>query len=389
MADEPARHRDFAEIGHSGGIVSFNIRRDSDGNPSLQLGFSDKSLGPMTLVGLYAHPDGFACGMIQLGGIGVPWNAPPLPNCLPVLLASDSEGKFGHDCPRCTRHFRSNGIPSHHALICPYCGLRSSGHRFLSSAQRAYVDHYIRTLTEAIDRVAPSSETVVEIDMNEIADSVDGVRSEFYYASVRQQTIFICSSCESFNDVQGRYAYCASCGSRNNADVFRTAMKALRDKLNAGHITPEDSVRTAVSEFDACCRNFVETLASLVPMTPRRRNMVKDLLFHNIERAPEAVKEVFDIDMLQEMDRERPFLKMMFERRHVYEHDGGVATDLYVEKSDDRTVVKGVLIRESTSNAHKLISLLDRMVVRVQDSFPYFYKLEDVPIEYATKRRAR
>jgi len=58
----------------------------------------------MSLVGIYAHPDGFACGNIVMGGIGDPWNAPPFPNCIAVMMASDSQGRFGHECPECKKN---------------------------------------------------------------------------------------------------------------------------------------------------------------------------------------------------------------------------------------------------------------------------------------------
>jgi hypothetical protein len=54
---------------------------------------------PATLVGVYALPQGIAVGTIKLCGIGQPWNPPSVPGCIPVFIASDSQGKFGHQCP--------------------------------------------------------------------------------------------------------------------------------------------------------------------------------------------------------------------------------------------------------------------------------------------------
>ena len=44
---------------------------------------------------------GVPVGIIKLGGIEQPWNPPPAPGSLPVFIASDSEGWFGHNCLRC------------------------------------------------------------------------------------------------------------------------------------------------------------------------------------------------------------------------------------------------------------------------------------------------
>lgn len=120
--------KDFSEIGHTGGKATFTIVCDEDGRISYQVGYSSSSPRPMTLVGIYAHPDGFACGNIVMGGIGDPWNSPPFPNCIAVMMASDSQGKFGHECPECKKHFRSENIPAKFPSTCPYCGVRADSY---------------------------------------------------------------------------------------------------------------------------------------------------------------------------------------------------------------------------------------------------------------------
>lgn len=71
--------KDFSEIGHTGGKVTFTIVCDEQGHVQYQIGYSLSSPRPASLVGIYAHPDGFACGNIVMGGIGDPWNAPLSP----------------------------------------------------------------------------------------------------------------------------------------------------------------------------------------------------------------------------------------------------------------------------------------------------------------------
>ncbi|MDH5561567.1 MAG: hypothetical protein OEY59_12020, partial [Deltaproteobacteria bacterium] len=73
------KRNDFSEVGHTGGKVTFNVNCDENGHVQYQIGYSHSSPNPMSLVGIYAHPDGFACGNIKMGGIGQPWNAPPFP----------------------------------------------------------------------------------------------------------------------------------------------------------------------------------------------------------------------------------------------------------------------------------------------------------------------
>ena len=81
--------KDFSEIGHTGGKVTFTIVCDEEGHVKYQIGYSHSSPRPASLVGIYAHQDGFACGNIEMGGIGDPFNPPPLPNCIAVMMASE------------------------------------------------------------------------------------------------------------------------------------------------------------------------------------------------------------------------------------------------------------------------------------------------------------
>jgi DNA-directed RNA polymerase subunit RPC12/RpoP len=305
-------------------------------------------------------------------------------------MASDSEGRFGHQCPECTKHFRTANIPSLFPLTCPYCGLRAESFRFLTPPQLSYVRHYLATLQNALGALEPANTAEVDIDMDAISDTVtDAPWPDFYYTSIAQQTQFDCSKCGGFNDVRGRYVYCASCGWRNNAALLKETMSELRDRLNTGAISPEDAVKQAVSAFDACGRNFVDQLETRVAMKASRRAQVKNLLFHNLDRIDEVLKTVFDINITAGLRKDRALVRKMFLRRHVYEHDGGVTTGRYIEQSGDTEVEEGMLIRESVENVHILIGALIRMTDTLDADFHEIFPPEPFCIELKRNRKER
>lgn len=381
---------DFSEVGHTGGKVTFKVQADADGRLSYSIGYSSSSPRPATLVGVYALADGIVCGNIKMGGIGQPWNPPPSPECIAVLMASDSEGRFGHQCPECTKHFRTASIPSFFPLTCPYCGLRAESFHFLTPPQLAYVRHYLATLRTALDALEAGNTAEVEIDMDAIADALsDAPQPDFYYPSIAQQTQFDCSKCNNFNDVRGRYVYCASCGWRNNAALLKETMSELRNLLNSESVSPEDAVKQVVSAFDACGRNFVDQLVTRSPMKASRRAQVRGLLFHNLDRVEEVLKTAFDIDLTAGLGKNRAFVRKMFFRRHVYEHDGGVATARYVRESGDTAVEEGVLLRETVENVHDLIGALIRMTETLETDFHEIFPPEPFCIERERERRDR
>jgi hypothetical protein len=93
--------QDFREIAHSGGKITFDIHSDAEGKKQFRVTFTGSRPVPMSMFAVYALPQGIPVGDIQLGGIGQPWNPPPHRSCIPVFIASDSEGLFGHECPDC------------------------------------------------------------------------------------------------------------------------------------------------------------------------------------------------------------------------------------------------------------------------------------------------
>jgi len=381
---------DFSEVGHTGGKVTFTTVCDEQGHVRYQIGYSHSSPRPASLVGIYAHPDGFACGGIVMDGIGTPWNAPSFPNCIAVMMASDSQGKFGHECPDCKKHFRSGGIPAKFPLTCPYCGVRAEAYHFLTPPQKSYISHYIESLHAAIDDAEPGTNTEIVIDMNSIADSItDEPRPDFYYTSTAQQTEFNCSKCNSYNDIRGRYGYCASCGWRNTAESQKVALEKIREKLVGKDISPSDAIKQAVSEFDSASRDFTDQLISLVPMKESRKNQLERLLFHNLDKFDGLLVNCFDINLLKGMTADRDFVNKMFFRRHVFEHDGGVATQQYVEESGDGSIEKGDLIRETLENVNKFLGNLNRMITTFENDFHEIFKPEPFCIDIENERKKR
>jgi Zn-finger nucleic acid-binding protein len=185
---------EFQEIGHSGGQVIFNVVTEDDGRRKWNVSWHSSRPVPAALFGIYALPQGIPVGMIDMGGIGTPWNPPLFPGCIPVFISSDSQGLFGSECPRCRGYWRSRG----HSRVCPYCGIVEQRHNFLTQAQRRYVCQYSRRLEDALSDEQDGSHV---IDMDAVADATgkDGEKPPFYYAEEQQQNKFTCNACDAVN----------------------------------------------------------------------------------------------------------------------------------------------------------------------------------------------
>ena len=368
---------EFQEIAHAGGKITFSIKVDDQGHSSYQVRYSSDRSGPVTLIAVYALPQGIPVDSIQLGGIGQPWNPPPYPQCLPVFIASDSEAHFGHNCPFCGRYWRSGPWPH----ICPYCAGSALSHEFLSEAQHRYIHHYCDVLIQALHSV---EDRQVILDMDEVADAAntEGEKPSFYVAEESQQRKFNCVECGEFNDILGRYGFCSLCGTRSDLSEFETdSILNFRDHLNSG-VAPEDCLRNAVATFDSFAVQLAKALTALVPMTPDRKQRVLRQKFYKIREVSANLKMWFDIDLSWGMtNAELDRVNLMFCRRHVYEHNGGEVDQRYLDESGDTTVVLKQHIHEEKNDVHKFLDSLIKLARNFHRGFHHLIPPLKEPIE--------
>lgn len=333
---------------------------------------------------VYAIPQGVAVGDIQLGGIGTPWNSPPLPDCYPVFIASDNTGMFGRQCPSCGGYWRTG----HVGKICPYCAFRAEAtYHFLTEAQRRYVLEYCHALTDALQSGKPGEHV---IDMDAVADAAgkDYEKPPFFYAEERQQNLFKCNACGMTTDVLGTYAYCSSCGTRNDPQELERIIVGIRDRINAGgHY--EACVKEAVAAFDSVAGQYAKQLLARVPLSLGRKGRLDRAHFHNLRHAAEMLSNMFDIDITKGMSEDDiAFASLMFHRRHVYEHKGGEADEKYIEDSGDKVRVKQAL-RETQATAHRIANIVARLVANLHKGFHEIFPPLDEPIQWHERRKRR
>ncbi len=374
---------EFEEIGHSGGRVTFTVVTAENGVRSFQVSFQSSRPVPMALFAVYALPQGVAVAPIRMGGIGQPWNPPPVPGCFPVFIASDSQGKFGYQCPQCRGYWRADGGSS----ICPYCGVAAQGHDFLTDAQRSYVFQYCARLRDALDQEKDGDHV---IDMDAVADAAgkEIEKPPFYYVEESQQTKFTCEKCGCFNDILGNFGYCSRCGTRNDLRHLETdTIAKIRDRINAGG-PYEACLRDTASAFDSFVAQYVKQLIQHVPMRSGRRNRLEKMRFHDLKSVTEEISSGFDIDIFEGLkENETALATLMFHRRHVYDHNGGEVDDNYLKKSGDTSVRLKQALRETQKSTHDFANTVVKMATNLHHGFHDILEPEAQPIAWHNKMK--
>lgn len=298
-----------------------------------------------------------------------------------VFIGSDSEGKFGHECPSCNGYWRDEAGTN----CCPYCGMRAEVHAFLTAAQRSYIEQYCAKIRELLAADADGEYT---IDMDAVADAAgnEAQKPPFYYAEESQQNRFKCSTCGSFNDILGLFGYCSRCGTRNDLqELSEKVIPAIRDRINAGG-PYESCVKDSVAAFDSLVGRYVGQLIRQIPLTQSRKNRLENRRFHNLQHVATELKDIFDIDILDGVKSDDvAFATLMFHRRHVYEHNGGEADEKYIADSGDKSVRPKQAIHETQESAHQIAGLVVKMAGNLHRGFHELLPPLDGPINQYQK----
>jgi len=373
--------REFQEIGHSGGQYTVNVKTVENGRKIFQLGVRHTRPTPISIFAVYFLPQGIPIGMINLGGIGQSGHSSPVQGCFQIFIASDTHSMFGHECESCKGYWRSNGAPSQWKMTCPYCGLRSETHTFLTEGQTKYATACCNFIQQAI---ASGKDGESVIDMDQIVDSSGKTseRPKFYYAEQTQQNKYTCQACGESNDILGRYGYCSCCGTYNGFYELECEINQIREKIIENK-QYETCVKNAVAAFDSYARQIAKQLAKRIPMVPSRQKQWEQQLFHNLKPCADSLKAVFDIAVFKNLKQEDiDFIILMFHRRHIYEHNGGEVDERYIRESGDTSVRPKQVIHEFPQTVTRTLDLILRMAHNIHEGFHLIFPPEGIPIRF-------
>jgi cytochrome c551/c552 len=389
---EMAYGPEFREIGHCGGKITVIVSTDANGHRDVSTRIENSLPRPAAWFAVYALPQGIPVAMIQLGGIGQPWNPAPYGDCLDVFIGSDSLGLFGHQCQACEGYWRSKVVPALWDITCPYCGMSGKTHQFLTIGQRRFVKAMCDLTMKAANADTDGEHT---IDMDQVADEVAKTteRPRFYYTEKTQQNHYTCTACGGADDILGRYGYCSCCGTRNDLQELALTIETInaktRERIKAAEPL-ETAVPDVVSAFDSVARQYAKQLAKWVPMKPDRRVSLEGGLFHNLTRKTEDLKAWFGIDLFQGLDpHDVAFIRLMFYRRHVYEHNGGEVDQKYLDDSGDTAVRLKQALRETPESIFKMTGIIPRMARNLHEGFHELFPPMEKPITIYKEHQGR
>ena len=215
-------------------------------------------------------------------------------------------------------------------------------------------------------------------------------KPDFYYSEESQQKKFDCEACGGVNDIIGKFCYCSTCGTRNDLLELQTdTLAKLRIRANSGD-SYEAIVSDVVGAFDTFTSQYVKQLVKRVPIRSARKVRLAKMRFHNLQKAADELKAAFDINIFEELNAEDiSFACLRFHRRHIYEHNAGVADQKYMADSGDQGVRIGQVVHESQESANRIIGIVAKLGWNIHRQFHDIFPPEADPISQHSARKPR
>ncbi len=311
-----------------------------------------------------------------------------------VSLPLDEDGFFGRECPAsgCLAYFKLH-VDEYDAarktrlLSCPVCGIRQDDETFLTP------DQIERTEAAAMELAQGAVEDAIDRAFGGVSRSSRSGAVTFSYTPgppripkslptyVERQTIrtFTCPSGGHRAVIYDLLAVCPYCGPDTPPRaVLDDNMAAMGRVLAVVEQLPEEHRRdieaaggtTALAEGAlgggvAAVQTFAKQFHGQTGKPTTVRNP-----WQSVSRLQEQWQASFATDPLAALlEAEIKLLRLGFARRHILEHNGGVADEKYVEESGDSIPV-GRRIRVQVSFVREFLAAVVRLADALEAAAP-------------------
>lgn len=308
---------------------------------------------------------------------------------IPITLNSDEKGYFDRECPNeeCLYKFKIKMSDwkdkvSDEEVHCPMCGHMDTSEKWWTQEQleamqeiaASYALNYIeKELDKSFSKLARSTRhnKFVKITYKK------GKRTSFINNPIGQseewETELKCSVCETEYSVIGTAYFCPCCGHNNIESAMKDSLCSVEKMINSldemenmlidkvGKDVARNMVRSMLEgSLGDVISSFQKYAESVYTRKSRKITKVND--FQIVEKGSKLFSEEFGYGYEKWLtNNELKQMNLLFQRRHLLEHNGGIVDDRYIDKSGDTTYVKGQRIVMHKEDAIELIRIVTKL----------------------------
>lgn len=256
-----------------------------------------------------------------------------------TLAIPTAEGFLGRECnaPNCRRFFKVHKDSLHSQMHCPYCGQDFPNDQLWTQGQIRYAGEAVAH--EILPQLAQHFSDILRRGFSgpgwtfKAGPPTPPPPTPVPPPERSVDSELSCPHCSTRFQVDGIFGFCPGCGLENLL-LYDANLSIIRSEIAVGQ-NPERALRHAyadlVSTFEMFCRK--EAIKRSLPPTN----------FQNLVAARAAFRDGLHLDILDRLTATQELsLRRVFNKRHVWEHNGGIVDQRYVDQVPEDAAILGL-----------------------------------------------
>lgn len=292
-----------------------------------------------------------------------------------IEIPKDENGFIGRECCECKRYFKlklGTGLSTQHCH-CPYCDYEGDQNTFWTPDQLEYAqsigkqiayDKFVEPLLEDLANSLKSLETSTRGGFLQIKTTLKRDKPFFpvkYYSELELETHISCDNCKLEFSIYGVFSRCPDCSQLNAFSIFNKSIEVCQKQFelfqqfsNDDEVTQANLkfiVSNAISAFDGVGKELRRQYNAKFPLRPKN-------LFQNLDELVKVLLDSYGLDIKTELPN-FDFVRLMFQVRHIFEHNMGVVDNDFVKQIP---ALKHILGRKYILNVTEVSKFLKSMI---------------------------
>lgn len=308
---------------------------------------------------------------------------------IPITTHSDEKGYFDRECPNenCLYTFKINMQDwkekvSDDEVHCPMCGHIDTADKWwtqeqLESMQEIAASYAMSMITKELDKafgkLARSTRNNNFLKITYKPSKKITFQNNPIGQSEEWETDITCEKCGTRYSVIGSAYFCPCCGHNSAVSAFNESTDSIEKMLKS---LPEMKQLLTESygrdKAETMCRGLLESsLGDIVSSFQKFASCHYDKLtgeisrvndFQIVEKGSQLFKDAAGKGYEEWLsDQELHDMNMLFQRRHLIEHNNGMVDQKYVDKSGDHSYVIGQRLVVKENDAYALLAIIKKL----------------------------
>lgn len=308
---------------------------------------------------------------------------------IPVTIQSDEKGYFDRECPNedCLYNFKISlkdweEKVSEDEVHCPLCGHIDTSDKWWTQGQLSQVQEIAQSwaLKYAQDELDKSFRKLTRSTRNSKYIKITykpGKRITFKNNPIGQreewETEICCEKCGTHYSVIGSAYFCPCCGYNSAVNSFSDSLNSIEKMIDSlEEMKTMLIAKYNVDTAETMSRNLLEsTIGDIVSAFQKFASCKYDELSNRTSRVNDFQIVAKGSNLFEQISgkgydawlssSELDFLNMMFQRRHLLEHNNGIVDQRYLDKSNDTSYVLGQRIIVKVTDAYSLLKVIRKL----------------------------